>query len=570
MSVLYLEIDDEITGAIARLRAVSDGDAIVVIPPGSRIATSRINFKLLAREASARALTLVAVSDEPSVRALAISAGLPAYDSITAAELALNTFEQQEKQLERRTGRPRTRSTRKPVADDRAQLTLTLPTAPATGDQADTTSGDRPRTVDWVIRRKDLAGAGPSRPAQPAGSAGAGDAAEVGGVRRRARIGFAPILGAVILLLLVAGVGYGAYLFLPTATITLRPTTSELRPDPFTVVAEPNVAVVDPAAGVIPAEWLEVPLTVSGQFTTTGITLREIRATGIIRFRSENTVNDVPIVQGTVVSTTNGLEFETTESAVVPKANFSTGTAGQVDVPIRANRPGPSGNVAADVIDEVPESLQALLVSARNPDPTDGGRRFEQRTVAQEDFDSALSSLSGQLMASLATKLADPAAVPRGLTAYPATARMGLVQPDPAPEAVIDTEAESFTLSLTSTATILAVNETLVDEVAEQRLRSLLRPGQELVGDSVAAEHAPGTSSGETVAFQVSAIARVFAQPDQPTLVSDVKGKSISEARQILSAYGMVDIAIWPEFVDRLPDQAARISLVVVTPSPQP
>jgi hypothetical protein len=32
----------------------------------------------------------------------------------------------------------------------------------------------------------------------------------------------------------------------------------------------------------------------------------------------------------------------------------------------------------------------------------------------------------------------------------------------------------------------------------------------------------------------------------------------------------MVDIAIWPEFVDRLPDQTARISLVVVAPSARP
>jgi hypothetical protein len=79
-----------------------------------------------------------------------------------------------------------------------------------------------------------------------------------------------------------------------------------------------------------------------------------------------------------------------------------------------------------------------------------------------------------------------------------------------------------------------------------------------------------GTASGATVSYDVSLSARVFAQPDQSTLVAGVRGKSISDARQILSAYGMVDIAIWPEFVDRLPDQVARISLVVVTPSPQP
>jgi hypothetical protein len=170
----------------------------------------------------------------------------------------------------------------------------------------------------------------------------------------------------------------------------------------------------------------------------------------------------------------------------------------------------------------------------------------------------------------LTTRLADPNAVPRGLTVYRDTARITQGQPDPAAETLVDSEAESFSLALSSAATVLAVNETLVGDVAEAKLRASLQPGQQLLGDSVLPGESPGTPSGETVAFQVSPSARVFAQPDQSTLIADVRGKSISDARQILSAYGMVDIAIWPEFVDRLPDQAARISLVVVTPSPQP
>lgn len=577
MTVCYLEIDDEITDAIARLRAVRDGKAVLVVPPGSRIATSRINFKLLAREATERSLKLVAVSDEPSARSLAISAGLPAYDSIAAAETGLKSFEQHDKQPERRSLRPRARPAKTRV-DDRTQLMLTLPTAKDGEADHDPATPERARPVDWVIPRKPEAITGGAPPAGTtttthsaihAGVTGR-PAAEVRASRRRRRVGAAPIIGAVVLLLLLAGVGYGAYLFLPTATITLRPTTAEVRPEPFAVVAEPNVAVVDAAAGVIPAEWVDVPLSVTGQFTSTGITMRETRATGIVRFRSENTVNDVPIVQGTVVASDDGLQFETTEPVVVPRANFSTSTPGQIDVPVRAARAGPSGNVAAGEITEVPESLEALLVSVRNREPTDGGRRLELRTVSQEDFDTAVASLDGQLGASLTAKLADPTAVPRGLTAYPATAQLGVRQPEPPAETLVESEAETFTLTLSSTATVLAVNEALVGEVTEVKLRQLLHPGQQLVADSVLSNHSPGSANGATVVFEVSPSARVFAQPDQATVVADVRGKSISDARQILSAYGMVDIAIWPEFVDRLPDQAARISLVVVTPSPQP
>src|ERR687895_2312185 len=89
MTVCYIDVDDEITDAIGRIRAAEDKRMVVVLPPGSRISTSRINFRLLAREAHQRDVTLAVVSGEPGVRALAISAGLPAHVSIEESEAAL-------------------------------------------------------------------------------------------------------------------------------------------------------------------------------------------------------------------------------------------------------------------------------------------------------------------------------------------------------------------------------------------------------------------------------------------------------------------------------------------------
>ena len=56
MTIWYLDNDDEITDAVARLRGTDAEQVVFVVPPGSRIATGRINFKLLAREAAARDL----------------------------------------------------------------------------------------------------------------------------------------------------------------------------------------------------------------------------------------------------------------------------------------------------------------------------------------------------------------------------------------------------------------------------------------------------------------------------------------------------------------------------------
>lgn len=543
MTVIYLEVDDEITGAITRIRAVRDGEAIIVVPPGSRIATSRINFKLLVREAGERRLNIAAVGDEPSVRALAISAGLPAYDSLAAAEKALATFRDQDRRLAERLGRRPT-------------------DAVAARDPNDT------RVMPVPAGARGAAGVGAGSPYR-AGREQAPDSAETLNTRRR-RIGLLPLAVATLLVLLLAGVGYGAYLFLPTATITLRPLASELRLEPFVVTADPDVAVADVAEGVVPAQWIELEVSATGSFAATGVETRETRATGVVRFRSENTVNDVPLLAGTIVSTPRGTEFETTAPANVPRADFATSTPGTVDVPVRAVRPGPQGNVDADAITELPAELRALQVTVRNVEPTTGGRRTEQTVVSQEDYDAAVAALTARLGQALALRLADPASTPRGLSVYPDSARPGEAVADQASAEMVGSPIASFTLTLSSVATVLALNETLIDDLAAARLRAGLPSGQQLVGEVISVGRSSGRVVGETVVYDVAPTASVYVEPDREDLIAQLRGKSVDDAQRILSAYGMVDIVMWPEFIDRLPDQPARISLVVVAPSASP
>jgi len=86
MAIVYLDIDDEITSAAARIRWTEDLELAIVLPAGSRIATSRINFRLLAREAADRSRRLAIVAPEASTRALAASAGLPVFATVMEYE----------------------------------------------------------------------------------------------------------------------------------------------------------------------------------------------------------------------------------------------------------------------------------------------------------------------------------------------------------------------------------------------------------------------------------------------------------------------------------------------------
>ncbi len=575
MAICYLEVDDEITSAIGRIRAVTDGEAIVVVPPGSRIATSRINFKLLAREGNERRLNIVTVSDVPAVRALAISAGLPAYDSIAAAEEALAGFREQDRRLAERIGRPLDEDP-PPRRTGDAGGTLVLPgplrDAPEVGGRARRRAAKSLPEQTEVLLGIPAPGWPGSEAVATAPGPDSDQAAQRSPARRRRRrgIGLAPLLVIGLLAVLVAGVGYGAFVFLPTATITVRPQTSEFRPAPFAVTADPNVAVMDVGAGIVPAERIDVPIYVQGSFAATGIQARETRATGQVRLRSENTVDAVAIPAGTIVATSDGIEFVTGAQVTVPRADFSTGTPGTVDVGVRAVRAGPAGNIQADAITVLPASLATQLISVRNLQPTGGGRRIEESVVTQADYDAAVAALAAELDAALAATLADPASVPRGLTVFPATARHGDATPDQAAAVLVGTLVPMFSLVLDATGSATAVNEGLVDELAAARLRASVPIGQSIIGDEVAGGRSAGEPAGEAIVYPVSPSALVYSELDGAAMIAEVRGKTVTEAGQLLARYGTVEIVTWPEFIDRLPDQAARISLTISAPSAGP
>ena len=84
--LIYLDVDDEITSAAARIRAAEAETVTLVLPYGSRLATSRINFRLLAREAAERGKQIEIVTADASARSLAAAAGLTVHPSVAAFE----------------------------------------------------------------------------------------------------------------------------------------------------------------------------------------------------------------------------------------------------------------------------------------------------------------------------------------------------------------------------------------------------------------------------------------------------------------------------------------------------
>jgi hypothetical protein len=72
------------------------------------------------------------------------------------------------------------------------------------------------------------------------------------------------------------------------------------------------------------------------------------------------------------------------------------------------------------------------------------------------------------------------------------------------------------------------------------------------------------------ITFAASADGSAYRLPDRDELLAEVRGKSVAEARAIMEQYGSVALSVWPEFVDRVPDQPARINLTILPPTEAP
>jgi hypothetical protein len=380
------------------------------------------------------------------------------------------------------------------------------------------------------------------------------------------------LVGLVIRLTLVVAVlgaaGYGAYLYLPTASVKVTPTTRPFGPLTVTVTADPSVAVKDAAAGLVPAERVPFPLSVTDSFPASGTQVNLTKATGTVRFTSQNTVTDVIVPDGTKVATNSGIDFETTQPTTLPRATVSgtTITPSTANTPIRALKAGPDGNVDADTITAEPPILDTEQVKVTNPQATTGGKKTQSSVVTRIDYDRAVQTLTRQLQSQLSSAVKDPANTPPGLSLFPVTADLGKVTMDKSASEIVGSAFNSFDLTAESQSSALAVDPLQIEAVAATQLTGSAPTGVQVFADTVKTQVSPGIVSGTVIVFEVTTTAQQYDPIDSEALRQQIRGKTVSEARSILALYGAVEVTVWPDFIPTIPDDARRINLTIENP----
>lgn len=594
---VYLDVDDEITSAAARIRGSEATKVALVVPYGSRIATSRMNFRLLSREAIVNNRRLSIVASDAATRALAASAGLPVfasvaeYDAATAggsgssggdAAAAIAVADAVEPgaagdgEADDRRSAAATAATVAAAGATLAAVATPGPAAPTLrdGSAASSVSDETQQlTLPPAGAAAAAAGAGAgafSQPPTPASSSrvssGHRTSVPVTRSRRMPRIGTAALIVAGIAVIGLAALAVAGYVYLPSAAITVTPRAEPIPPISLTVRADPDATGTDAQAGVVPASRIDVPVSVSDTFTTTGKRVEEAQAKGTVTFRNVDFTRTNTIAGGSIVSTQSGVRFRTDRAVTVGKAHL----VGLQVVPTEANvgvtavKPGEAGNVEPNTITVIPAAEDPLTLSVRNKAATSGGTHQEFPQVSQADVNNAIAKLTKDLNDSFQAAVADSSGAPDNATIYPDTAVLGDPTPSVDPATLVGQGQPTFDLGLSADGSVVAVDDSPVEGIARERLMANVGPGYKLIDDSVRIQQGDATVANGQVSFPVTASASRVRVLDPAQLLALAKGKSIADAKAALAPFGDVKITPWPDWVSSVPTIDSRVTLQVV------
>ena len=155
--------------------------------------------------------------------------------------------------------------------------------------------------------------------------------------------------------------------------------------------------------------------------------------------------------------------------------------------------------------------------------------------------------------------------------------------PNVDPATLVGQEVETFTLGMSATGTVLAVDASPVEAIAEAQLTAAITPGYQLVEGSIRIEVGEGTVTEGLIDFPVTGSARQLRPLDAATLEREILGLSEADAVAALAPYrrdrdhpvagvGHLGPDTRPEghAIARRPGGSAPTPTPTPTPSPRP
>jgi len=419
----------------------------------------------------------------------------------------------------------------------------------------------------------------PAKASRPATTPPASKRASLTPGRRNSRV--AAIVSISVVILVLAALAF--IIFGSNATVTIIVPTQPL--------SLANLHYMASTAN--PSQVLTGTFTATsapGQGTATGVTQQgNTFATGTVTFTNKGK-QSVIIPTGTVLQTNGAVavQFVTTANAQILPSSSGIDT-------VRAQNPGPSGNVPAGTITVIPPAgLQAIVAAQPTPvpqpsvilavtnlAPTSGGGSANVKQVTQSDADTLAKALHPDLQKQIASWLAEK--VQQG------DVRGKLVpdvvdSPTPLKDETLTQVGQvaangKFTGKLSVTVQILVIRAATIQDVSKAQLKMKMKPAFVLVPQRlviISKEKDTPSADGTTLSVSWTATGQIMQQISAQRISSLVAGQGVDQAKSdIVSKAGITGVTdrdtridIFPSFLSIMPLRAEQIH-VNVQPGPE-
>ncbi|MGH7142308.1 MAG: hypothetical protein ACREF5_02455 [Candidatus Saccharimonadales bacterium] len=553
--VLYIDVDDDITTIIDKVRSSEGRVVALVLPKRATVLQSIVNMKLLKRSAESAKKHAVLVTTEPSIMPLAATVGL----HVAATPQS-------------KPGVPIVANSALPVTDSNAEEAVTLDDEESKEITSDN-AGNRPVG--------DLSSGSGNIPPAPEGietltlpeeetAAEETDKSKKEKLSKDKKLKVPSfnkfrkwLVLAIIIILLIIGLIL-ALTILPRAAIAITTKTSNVNVS-LTATLNPSAQSVNTNTMTVPAQTEQQQQTTSQQVTTTGQQNNGTAATGSVTMSAGSCTGSQPddVPAGTGLSA-SGLTYitqsDTTFTPVVDHGGHCTWqSTGSTN--ITAQSPGTNYNTSGS---------STNFTVADNPGVTatgsaSGGTDNIIQVVAQSDIDNAKQKLASQNTNSIKSTLEQQL---KNAGFYPLTVTFSAGTPNITTSSNVGDHASTVTVTQAVTYTMYGARRSNLDTLISSNVDSQISTtNQEILDDGLSGADI-GIVSSATGNEQVSIETTAVIGPDIniTKIKKQVEGKKIGSIQSLINqipGVTNVNVHLSPFWVSSVPTNPSKVTITL-------
>lgn len=369
--IIYLEVDEEITSVIDKIKNLVESEAVLVVPKGATLLQSVINLKLLKKAANEVKKEISIVTNDRIGKTIANQVGFTVFNNIDKSGVPTGIEEPEESVIkedleEKDNGNPLISF--RPQEEDGHKASLKGAYYSENEDTED-------EATKANFQKKEISALEePQKEAEKIHIASH-------------RFLFSILFGIPFLAFCLA------FTFIPKAEVTIK-IKSEQLPIDTTFTVDKEALKVDFLGNLLPGKFIDEEREEAKEYQATGKKNVGDKASGRVTLYNEYDSDPMALMAGTSLQSTDGKVFKLLKAASIPGITIDKGIAvpGNVTVDVEATEPGDSYNIGPTNFTVL--KLGIAKVYAKSIASMSGGFTKEVSIVSQEDIDKAKAEFS--------------------------------------------------------------------------------------------------------------------------------------------------------------------------------